>query len=121
MLQECGVVLLVSSSGVYVYTRGIVVVVFFFFKQKTAYEMQRGLVGSEMCIRDSHCSAHQSYQLEIILMKALFIASASVTLQCSPFTALAIFIRSSSSSVSHAKVINIILRPLDFTLSLIHL
>eukprot|EP00831_Metopus_contortus_P036346 TRINITY_DN28784_c0_g1_i1.p1 TRINITY_DN28784_c0_g1~~TRINITY_DN28784_c0_g1_i1.p1 ORF type:complete len:157 (-),score=43.26 TRINITY_DN28784_c0_g1_i1:142-612(-) len=26
---------------------------FFFFKQKTAYEMQRGLVGSEMCIRDS--------------------------------------------------------------------
>eukprot|EP00831_Metopus_contortus_P056594 TRINITY_DN48566_c0_g1_i1.p3 TRINITY_DN48566_c0_g1~~TRINITY_DN48566_c0_g1_i1.p3 ORF type:complete len:101 (-),score=40.02 TRINITY_DN48566_c0_g1_i1:164-466(-) len=25
---------------------------FFFFKQKTAYEMQRGLVGSEMCIRD---------------------------------------------------------------------
>ena len=24
----------------------------FFFKQKTAYEMQRGLVGSEMCIRD---------------------------------------------------------------------
>eukprot|EP00831_Metopus_contortus_P066565 TRINITY_DN59385_c0_g2_i1.p3 TRINITY_DN59385_c0_g2~~TRINITY_DN59385_c0_g2_i1.p3 ORF type:complete len:128 (+),score=32.71 TRINITY_DN59385_c0_g2_i1:79-462(+) len=26
--------------------------IFFFFKQKTAYEMQRGLVGSEMCIRD---------------------------------------------------------------------
>eukprot|EP00831_Metopus_contortus_P042771 TRINITY_DN34140_c0_g1_i1.p2 TRINITY_DN34140_c0_g1~~TRINITY_DN34140_c0_g1_i1.p2 ORF type:complete len:138 (-),score=44.04 TRINITY_DN34140_c0_g1_i1:80-493(-) len=26
--------------------------VVFFFKQKTAYEMQRGLVGSEMCIRD---------------------------------------------------------------------
>ena len=25
---------------------------FFFFKQKTAYEMQRSLVGSEMCIRD---------------------------------------------------------------------
>ena len=24
----------------------------FFFKQKTAYEMQRSLVGSEMCIRD---------------------------------------------------------------------
>ncbi|GAB5803593.1 hypothetical protein JMUB7522_26690 [Staphylococcus aureus] len=24
-----------------------------FFKQKTAYEMQRSLVGSEMCIRDS--------------------------------------------------------------------
>ena len=29
------------------------VVSFFFFKQKTAYEMLRSLVGSEMCIRDS--------------------------------------------------------------------
>src|SRR5674536_392442 len=28
-------------------------VLFFFFKQKTAYEMLRSLVGSEMCIRDS--------------------------------------------------------------------
>ena len=27
-------------------------VVVFFFKQKTAYEMLRSLVGSEMCIRD---------------------------------------------------------------------
>ena len=26
--------------------------IFFFFKQKTAYEMLRSLVGSEMCIRD---------------------------------------------------------------------
>ena len=26
---------------------------FFFLKQKTAYEMLRSLVGSEMCIRDS--------------------------------------------------------------------
>ena len=26
--------------------------VFFFFKQKTAYEMLRSLLGSEMCIRD---------------------------------------------------------------------
>ena len=25
---------------------------FFFFKQKTAYELLRSLVGSEMCIRD---------------------------------------------------------------------
>src|SRR5678816_4719064 len=30
---------------------------FFFFKQKTAYEMLRSLVGSEMCIRDSGKSA----------------------------------------------------------------
>ena len=29
---------------------------FFFFKQKTAYEMLRSLVGSEMCIRDSGCT-----------------------------------------------------------------
>ena len=28
----------------------------FFFKQKTAYEMLRSLVGSEMCIRDSRRS-----------------------------------------------------------------
>ena len=28
-------------------------VFFFVFKQKTAYEMLRSLVGSEMCIRDS--------------------------------------------------------------------
>ena len=27
--------------------------IFFFFKQKTAYEILSGLVGSEMCIRDS--------------------------------------------------------------------
>ena len=27
--------------------------IFVFFKQKTACEMLRGLVGSEMCIRDS--------------------------------------------------------------------
>ena len=31
----------------------VVLVFFFFFKQKTAYEMLRSLVGSEMCIRDS--------------------------------------------------------------------
>src|SRR5674536_399588 len=30
---------------------------FFFFKQKTAYEMLRSLVGSEMCIRDSSMSS----------------------------------------------------------------
>eukprot|EP00658_Telonema_sp_P-2_P015518 TRINITY_DN15978_c0_g1_i4.p1 TRINITY_DN15978_c0_g1~~TRINITY_DN15978_c0_g1_i4.p1 ORF type:complete len:389 (+),score=89.04 TRINITY_DN15978_c0_g1_i4:60-1226(+) len=29
-------------------------IVFFFFKQKTAYEMLRSLVGSEMCIRDRY-------------------------------------------------------------------
>src|SRR5450756_998465 len=29
-----------------------VLIVFFFFKQKTAYEIMPSLVGSEMCIRD---------------------------------------------------------------------
>src|SRR5674476_1582771 len=29
-------------------------IVFFFFKQKTAYEISACLVGSEMCIRDRH-------------------------------------------------------------------
>ena len=31
---------------------GFTIFYFFFFKQKTAYEMLRSLVGSEMCIRD---------------------------------------------------------------------
>mgnify|MGYP002682417444 CR=1 FL=1 len=31
----------------------VVCVCVFFFKQKTAYEIEYGLVGSEMCIRDS--------------------------------------------------------------------
>eukprot|EP00658_Telonema_sp_P-2_P082946 TRINITY_DN8861_c0_g1_i3.p2 TRINITY_DN8861_c0_g1~~TRINITY_DN8861_c0_g1_i3.p2 ORF type:complete len:143 (+),score=52.58 TRINITY_DN8861_c0_g1_i3:113-541(+) len=33
---------------------------FFFFKQKTAYEMLRSLVGSEMCIRDSFSQAAEA-------------------------------------------------------------
>ena len=32
-------------------------IMFFFFKQKTAYEMLRSLVGSEMCIRDRSTGA----------------------------------------------------------------
>ena len=32
----------------------------FFFKQKTAYEMLRSLVGSEMCIRDRLCWCERS-------------------------------------------------------------
>eukprot|EP00658_Telonema_sp_P-2_P058569 TRINITY_DN47081_c0_g1_i1.p1 TRINITY_DN47081_c0_g1~~TRINITY_DN47081_c0_g1_i1.p1 ORF type:complete len:150 (-),score=51.94 TRINITY_DN47081_c0_g1_i1:43-492(-) len=34
---------------------------FFFFKQKTAYEMLRSLVGSEMCIRDSPLTSSSSF------------------------------------------------------------
>ena len=32
---------------------------FFFVKKKTAYEMLRSLVGSEMCIRDSLICEHE--------------------------------------------------------------
>ena len=42
----------------------IVDYVVFFFKQKTAYEMLRSLVGSEMCIRDRPGAA-QKYVLRI--------------------------------------------------------
>ena len=36
------------------------VVCVFFFKQKTAYEMLRSLVGSEMCIRDRYSAENRS-------------------------------------------------------------
>src|SRR5674536_35331 len=39
---------------------GIMLGRFFFFKQKTAYDMLRSLVGSEMCIRDSASTRAQS-------------------------------------------------------------
>ena len=38
----------------YVIFSVILLFFFFFFKQKTAYEMLRSLVGSEMCIRDRY-------------------------------------------------------------------
>ena len=37
-------------------------IVFFFFKQKAAYEVLRRLVGSEMCIMDRFLS-HASYEI----------------------------------------------------------
>ena len=39
-----------------------------FFKQKTAYEMQRSLVGSEMCIRDSHSTSSLSVSQEYLAL-----------------------------------------------------
>ena len=39
--------------GVMCVLLAVVVGILFFFKQKTAYEGLRSLVGSEMCIRDS--------------------------------------------------------------------
>ena len=38
---------------------------FFFFKQKTAYEISACLVGSEMCIRDRSSSVYWPYLNEI--------------------------------------------------------
>eukprot|EP00658_Telonema_sp_P-2_P035749 TRINITY_DN25955_c0_g2_i4.p1 TRINITY_DN25955_c0_g2~~TRINITY_DN25955_c0_g2_i4.p1 ORF type:complete len:265 (-),score=86.32 TRINITY_DN25955_c0_g2_i4:376-1170(-) len=51
---------------------------FFFFKQKTAYEMLRSLVGSEMCIRDRYETARFLYDhlfnvlLLILLLNIVF-------------------------------------------------
>ena len=45
---------------------------FFFFKQKTAYEIMPSLVGSEMCIRDSvwthQLMRYTTYQVRVYLM-----------------------------------------------------
>eukprot|EP00825_Cyclidium_porcatum_P051496 TRINITY_DN948_c0_g1_i1.p1 TRINITY_DN948_c0_g1~~TRINITY_DN948_c0_g1_i1.p1 ORF type:complete len:136 (-),score=22.55 TRINITY_DN948_c0_g1_i1:226-633(-) len=40
---------------------GFIQIFFFFFKQKTAYEIMPSLVGSEMCIRDSGRSVVKGY------------------------------------------------------------
>ena len=54
--RGCGhyVLMYVYEIVLYVYfvTSSFIRSVIFFFKQKTAYEMLRSLVGSEMCIRD---------------------------------------------------------------------
>ena len=42
----------------------MVLSVIFFFKQKTAYEMLRSLVGSEMCIRDRYIGDTKAYTVE---------------------------------------------------------
>src|SRR5678815_6049492 len=39
---------------------------FFFFKQKTAYEMLRSLVGSEMCIRDRYNAYVNKHGIELM-------------------------------------------------------
>ena len=43
----------------------MLVVLVFFFKQKTAYEIQYGLVGSEMCIRDSNYATVGYYDIKL--------------------------------------------------------
>ena len=39
-------------------------ILFFFFKQKTAYERLRSLVGSEMCIRDRISTLKRAFGLD---------------------------------------------------------
>ena len=39
---------------------------FFFFKQKTAYEIMPSLVGSEMCIRDRRSAGRSSIRLALL-------------------------------------------------------
>ena len=43
---------------------------FFFFKQKTAYEISACLVGSEMCIRDRYYINNQKSGLEVYISGA---------------------------------------------------
>src|SRR5428012_25601 len=49
MVEVRSTFLFVEHCGIF----GLLWVFFFFFKQKTAYEIMPSLVGSEMCIRDS--------------------------------------------------------------------
>ena len=59
-----------SICGRYKLSRGkrclgvVAMVVFFVFKQKTAYDIEYGLVGSEMCIRDSAKSVFQVHGVD---------------------------------------------------------
>ncbi len=45
---------------------------FFFFKQKTAYEVLRSLVGSESCIRDRTRYPASIHDLEFVLSQITF-------------------------------------------------
>eukprot|EP00658_Telonema_sp_P-2_P020553 TRINITY_DN1812_c0_g1_i8.p1 TRINITY_DN1812_c0_g1~~TRINITY_DN1812_c0_g1_i8.p1 ORF type:complete len:111 (+),score=41.93 TRINITY_DN1812_c0_g1_i8:71-403(+) len=70
---------------------------FFFFKQKTAYEMLRSLVGSEMCIRDrskiigggdGSGNGDQSVRLSFgWLMLAVFLLAAEVVIDLNDWAA----------------------------------
>ena len=58
--------------------------IFFFFKQKTAYEIASCLVGSEMCIRDSSYFAQEAllYRvLGVIVISAIGLFVLSTTIE----------------------------------------
>ena len=48
----------------------------FFFKQKTAYEVLRSLVGSEMCIRDRSMAMLRSITATLIALTSLTLGTA---------------------------------------------
>ena len=63
----------------------------FFFKQKTAYEMLRSLVGSEMCIRDSGeavqaCRARGASPREAWVASPFFDTDATISKACLLYT-----------------------------------
>eukprot|EP00658_Telonema_sp_P-2_P010052 TRINITY_DN13771_c0_g1_i1.p4 TRINITY_DN13771_c0_g1~~TRINITY_DN13771_c0_g1_i1.p4 ORF type:complete len:102 (-),score=32.83 TRINITY_DN13771_c0_g1_i1:537-842(-) len=63
---------------------------FFFFKQKTAYEMLRSLVGSEMCIRDRCVFVRMCELLTSIIRAAIIILTiraVGVAINVIPITA----------------------------------
>ncbi|CZR83229.1 hypothetical protein CDFC105_43926 [Clostridioides difficile] len=53
--------------------------VFFFFKQKTAYEIMPSLVGSEMCIRDRFTGKESELEAERLIYGNDFIYSRDIT------------------------------------------
>eukprot|EP00658_Telonema_sp_P-2_P009613 TRINITY_DN13585_c0_g1_i12.p1 TRINITY_DN13585_c0_g1~~TRINITY_DN13585_c0_g1_i12.p1 ORF type:complete len:138 (+),score=8.79 TRINITY_DN13585_c0_g1_i12:79-492(+) len=70
-------------------------VFFFFFKQKTAYEMLRSLVGSEMCIRDRVSVVNSKMPLTRVmwLKCALLLCCVFHFNVCEVFAIFAIFTR----------------------------
>ena len=57
---------------------------FFFFKQKTAYEIRLSLVGSEMCIRDSIMSVMYLMDMKKYEEAETYTASVLSRLNCRP-------------------------------------
>ena len=52
--------------------------IFFFFKQKTAYEIMPSLVGSEMCIRDRHDTVTKITNIKAYMVTALYNAPSTM-------------------------------------------
>ena len=52
--------------------------IFFFFKQKTAYEIMPSLVGSEMCIRDRSISSQTALSTSIRRLAAHIVPALTI-------------------------------------------